>query len=132
MPQSGYDIAAITVEAEKYIAQTPEELEYNFKLAWVRSRQGSPLPHRGDDSFWQSTRQRLTNEVIKNEAAGSVTIATVATVVVHWLEASGINLTSVDFPISLFVALVAKSVMDELKARNIKNKQEDASKKPLK
>jgi hypothetical protein len=129
MSQSGYDIDAIAAEAERYMTQTPEELEYNFKLAWARSRQASPLPHRGDDTFWHSTRKRLTNEVIKNEAAGSVTMGEVATTVVHWVEASGLNLTAIDFPISPLVALINKSVMDELKSRNAKGKKKSAPKK---
>ena len=123
MPQSGYDIDAIAADAERYMTQTPEELEYNFKLAWARAREGAPLPHRGDDNFWQNTRKRLTREIIKNETTGSVAIVSVATTVVEWLQTSSINLTSIEFPVSLFVALVTKSVMDELKSRNAKNKK---------
>ncbi len=128
MPQSSYDIDAIAADAEKYMTQTPEELEYNFKLAWTRAREGAPLPHRGDDSFWQNTRKRLTKEIIKNETTGSVAIVSVATTVVEWLQTSTINLTSIEFPLSLFVALVAKSAMDELKSRNAKNKPKNAAK----
>ena len=134
MAQSSYDITAIAADAEKYMTQTPEELEYNFKLAWARAREGSPLPHRGDESFWHNTCKRLTKEIIKNETTGSVAIVSVATTVVEWIQTSTINLTSVEFPISLFVALVTKSAMDELKARNAKNKPKNAGKdkKPTK
>jgi Na+/glutamate symporter len=127
MPESSYDVDAIAVDAEKYMTQTPEELEYNFKLAWARARQGAPLPHRGDDSFWQNTQKRLIKEVIKNETTGSVAIVSVATTVVQWLQTSTINLTSVEFPVSLFVALITKAAMDELKSRNAKNKPKSAA-----
>jgi hypothetical protein len=128
MAQSGYDIPAIAADAEKYMTQTPEELEYNFKLAWARTRESTPLPHRGDDSFWQNTRKRLAKEIVKNETTGSVAIVSVAATVVEWLQTSTINLTSVEFPVSLFVALVAKSAIDELKARNGMNKPKKADK----
>jgi Na+/glutamate symporter len=128
MPQSSYDIDAIAVDAEKYMKQTPEELEYNFKTAWTRVRPGQPLPHRGDDSFWRNTKQRLVKEVIKNETTGSVAIVSVATTVVQWLQSpSNINLTSVEFPVSLFVALITKAAMDELRSRNAKSKQKSST-----
>jgi Na+/glutamate symporter len=122
MPQSSYEIDAIAADAEKYMTQSTEELEYNFKLAWVRAREGTSLPHRGDDSFWQNTRKRLVKEVIKNETTGSVAIVSVAATVVEWLQNSTINLTQIEFPLSLFVALIAKSAMDELKSRNAQDK----------
>jgi Na+/glutamate symporter len=128
MPQSSYDIDAIAVDAEKYMKQTPEELEYNFKSAWTRVRPSRPLPDRGDDSFWRNTKQRLVKEVIKNETTGSVAIVSVATTVVQWLQSpSNINLNSVDFPVSLFVALITKAAMDELRSRNAKSKQKSAT-----
>jgi hypothetical protein len=128
MVQASYDIAAIAADAEKYMTQTPEELEYNFKLAWASAREGASLPHRGADSFWQNTCRRLAKEIVKNETTGSVAIVSAATTVVEWLQTSSINLTSVEFPISLFVALVTKSAMDELKARNAKNKPKNVGK----
>lgn len=125
MSQSSYDVDAIAADAEKYMTQSAEELEYNFKLAWTRARVGSPSPHRGDDSFWQNTQKRLAKEIVKNETTGSVAIVSVAVTVVEWLQSSSINLTQVEFPISLFVALVAKSAVDELKSRNAKGKKKD-------
>jgi Na+/glutamate symporter len=129
MPQFSYDIDAIAAEAEKYMTQSTEELEYNFKLTWTRAREGAPLPHRGDDSFWQNTRKRLVKEIIKNETTGSVAIVSIAATVVEWLQNSTINLTQIEFPLSLFVALVAKSAMDELKSRNAQDKRKSAKKK---
>jgi len=128
MPQSSYDINAIALDAEKYMAQTEAELEYNFKAAWIRVRPSESPPHRGDDSFWRNTRQRLVREVVKNETTGSVAIVSVAATVVQWLQSpSTINLTSVEFPVSLFVALITKAAMDELRSRDAKNKQQSAA-----
>ena len=114
MPQPAYQIARITAEAERLMAQTSEELEYSFLLSWASLREGTSLPHRGGDGFWRNTRNRLAREIAKNSAAGSVTIGMIATSVVHWAEASGIDLVRFEAPTSIFVALVAKSVLDEL------------------
>ena len=128
MPHSGYDVDAIAADAERYMTQTLEELEYDFRRAWLRARESAPLPHRGDDSFWQNTRKRLAKEVVKNETTGHVSIVAVATAVVGWLQSSTIDLTSIEFPVGIFVAMVAKSAIDELRARNKKNKTKDTEK----
>ena len=132
MPPSNPVLTRITGEAESLMAQTPEELEYSFRLAWAKSREGTSLPHRGGDDFWRNARKRLAKEIAKNSAAGSVTIGMIATHVVQWAEASGIDLVRFEAPISIYVALVAKSVLDELgsqKDGNDTTSKEDPTKK---
>ena len=110
------------------MAQTPQELEYNFRQSWTRSLENTSLPHRGADDFWANTKKRLTREIAENSAVGAVTIGMIATYVVNWAEASGIDLVRFEAPISIYVALIAKSVFDELRARTDNNETELESK----
>ena len=100
------------------MGQTPEELEYSFRVSWARTRERGSLPHRGGVDFWRSARNRLAKEIAQNSVAGSVTMGMIASSVLHWAESSGIDLARFEAPTSIFVALVAKSVFDELRSRN--------------
>jgi hypothetical protein len=117
MPPSDQEVARIAAAAEQFMTQTSEELETAFSVSWARSRDGSSLPHRGGLDFWRNAQHRLAREIAENSTAGSISMGMIADSVLHWAESSGIDLTRFEGPISIFVALVAKSVFDELRSR---------------
>lgn len=117
MPEPDYEVARIAAAAEQLMTQTPEELEYNFRLAWAQSREGASLPHRGSDDFWRNARSRLARGIAEHSEVGSVTMVMIATSVLQWAEGAGIDPARFEGPLSIYVALVAKSVLDELRSR---------------
>src|SRR5690348_8352104 len=114
MRESDHEVIRVAAVAEQLMTQTPEQLEYNFRLAWARSREGAPLPHRGSDDFWQRARKRLARGIAEHNEVGSVTMVMIATSVLQWAEGAGIDPARFEAPLSIYVALVAKSVLDEL------------------
>jgi hypothetical protein len=117
MPESDYEVARMAAAAERLMTQTPEELEYSFRLAWAQSRESAALPHRGSDDFWRNARSRLARGIAEHSEVGSVTMVMIATSVLQWAEGVGVDPARFEGPLSIYVALVAKSVFDELRSR---------------
>jgi hypothetical protein len=112
MPLSDHEVARIAAEAERLMAQTAEDLEYSFRLSWARSQVTTSLPRRGGDDFWRNTQKRLAREIVQNSATGPVTMGMIAAYVLNWAEGTGIDLVHFEAPMIIYVALVAKSVLD--------------------
>jgi hypothetical protein len=94
------------------ISLTPHTIAVRGEAVYATVRTGSRIATTAEQ------RKRLAGELAQNSVAGPVTMGMMATSVLHWAESSGIDLARFEAPTSVFVALVAKSVFDELRSRN--------------
>lgn len=110
-------IKEIEKMAVNYMRESPTQLEARFLREWKAIARKEGVPVRGDlKEFWRGVANRLINNFVKNRAAVSATLGYITAEVVTYLEGLGVNLTAYKIPIAIFVALVAKSIFDQLES----------------
>ena len=103
--------------ATSYMNYTSKQLEERFFREWKSIKKGEGVPIRGDiRQFWRGVANNLKDNILKNRDVISVTMGYITAQVLAYLETLGVDLIAYKIPVALFVALVAKSVFDQLEA----------------
>ena len=104
--------------AAQYLITPEVDLERLF-LNEIVTRRGQAPPVRGSTSeYWKGVRGRIVTGIVDNQNVVSVTVGNVAGKVLEHFSAIGIDLDAYEIPIAIFVALVTKAVLEELKVKN--------------
>lgn len=103
--------------AQDYIDKSPNELQRLFLQEWNKIQTTGKTPVRGEaKDFWIGVKDKLVAKAVKNPAIVSATVSTVAGQVLTWAQGAGIDLTLYKIAISILVAWVTQSVLEQLKA----------------
>jgi len=113
---------AVLAAAQPYLDMSTRELERLFDEA-LDETESSGLPVRGttDRSFWRAALARLRKEIAGQDAAVSATAVLAASQTVTWAHEIGLDLTSYNIPIAIFVAMLVKAVLGQINSDNVPN-----------
>jgi hypothetical protein len=122
MPNESLD-QQIQKSAENYSEKNLDELERMLAKTLRDTAPYNPKypTRRGSDlEYWTGVRKRIVRKIVQNKDVASITTGMVATQVLEWARVAGVDLSKFHVAIALLVAIITKSAIEELKARESK------------
>ena len=113
----------IVQEANENMHFSIAQLENMFFESWGQISAEDRLPTRSDDTerFWKGFGKDLASRIIRNRDPALLTIGMIASDVIDAVEKLNVDPGLYKYPIALFVAIVAKTIWDQLEKRDQKN-----------
>ena len=111
------EVELVGATSRPYLDLPVAELERLFEEALDQMEIGG-LPRRGaaDWSFWRPALERLKKEIAKQEVAASATAGLAASQAVDWAHSVGLDVSTFNVPIAIFVAIAVKAVWAQMNA----------------